>query len=97
MVGNSEELNKNNFGKLNLVLEQFTEELPYRIDQLEGIRHILNQNLINHGTIQIQLQVNFRTLLNWNFRINGLDSIDDDNLEVKDKIKRLKQHSKKLN
>jgi len=51
MVGNSEELNKNNFGKLNLVLEQFTEELPYRIDQLEGIRHILNQNLINHGTI----------------------------------------------
>ncbi|PKY54896.1 hypothetical protein RhiirA4_548457 [Rhizophagus irregularis] len=42
MVGDSKALDKNSFSELTLLYEQFTKELPNRIDQLESTREKFN-------------------------------------------------------
>ncbi|UZO26371.1 uncharacterized protein OCT59_018602 [Rhizophagus irregularis] len=54
MVGNSKELNKNNFGELTSVYEQFTKELPDRVDQLESIRAEFNEISLKEGIRELQ-------------------------------------------
>ncbi|CAG8534567.1 11296_t:CDS:2 [Funneliformis caledonium] len=135
MVGNSYELNKNNFDELGSIFEQFTHELPDRVDQLESIRTDFQDISLKDGIRELQdilkWQANldqswdnldlstgeFKNFIakteNWNDRhdsiyrvennilggledrINGLSSIDYDNLEAEvkeldDNIKRAK-------
>ncbi|RIA94458.1 hypothetical protein C1645_873410 [Glomus cerebriforme] len=54
MVGNSKELNKNNFNELTSVYEQFTKELPDRVEQLESIRAEFDDISSKEGIRELQ-------------------------------------------
>jgi hypothetical protein len=54
MVGNSDELNKNNFNELTSVYETFIKELPDRVDQLESIRAEFNEISSKEGIRELQ-------------------------------------------
>ncbi|CAI2161779.1 7392_t:CDS:2 [Funneliformis geosporum] len=133
MVGNSDELNKNNFDELRSIFEQFSHELPDRVDQLESIRTDFQDISLKDGIRELQdilkWQANldqswdnldlatgeFKNFIdkteNWHDRhdsiyhvendilggledrINGLSSIDYDNLETE--VKELDDNIKK--
>ncbi|GBB87895.1 hypothetical protein RclHR1_01440010 [Rhizophagus clarus] len=83
MVGNSKELNKNNLGELTSIYEQFTKELPDRVDQLESIRAEFGEISLKEGIRELQ------DILKWQSNLDqSWDNLDVSTGEYKSFIEK---------